>query len=325
MMRLAVALLALALLAAPLAAEAQPGGKVHRIGFLGGTAPTPYAHLVEALRQRLHDLGYVEGKNLAIEYRWAEGKYDRLPSLAAELLRLKVDIIVTQGSPAARAAKDATRTVPIVMAIAGEPVATGLVASIARPGGNITGSTFFVAELNAKRVELLKEALPHASRIAVLGNRNNPAMRTVFDATEQVAKSLRMEHQRVEIQGPDELPSAFSEMAKGRTDGIVVIEDGMLVANARQVADLATRHRVPTIGFREYVDAGGLLAYAVNFPAIWRRGADFIDKIFKGAKPSDLPIEQATKFDFVINLKTAKALGLMIPQSLFLRADEVIQ
>jgi putative tryptophan/tyrosine transport system substrate-binding protein len=315
----------LAILAAPLAAKSQPE-KVHRIGFLGGAAPTPpYAHLMEALRQRLHDLGYVEGKNLAIEYRWADGKYERLPSLAAELLRLKVEIIVTQGAPAAKAAKDATRTVPIVMVIAGEPVATGLVASIARPGGNITGSTFFFAELNAKRVELLKEVLPHASRIAVLGNRNNPAMRPVFDATEQVAKSLRMEHQRVEIRGPEELPHAFSEMAKGRIDGIVVIEDGMLIANARQVADLATKHRLPTIGFREYVDAGGLLAYAVNFPAIWRRGGDFIDKILKGAKPNDLPIEQPTKFELVINLKTAKALGLTIPQSVLLRADEVIQ
>ena len=203
----------------------------------------------------------MEGKNLSFEYRWAEGKYERLPALATELVRLKLDVIVTQGVPAARAAKAATRTIPIVMAISGDAVATGLVTSIARPGGNITGSTFFLPELNAKRVELLKEALPRATRIASLANRDNPAMRPVFDATEQRAKSLRVDHQRVEIQGPDELPGAFSAMVKSKIDGVVVIDDGMLIANARQVADLATKHGLQTIGFREYVDAGGLLAW----------------------------------------------------------------
>jgi putative ABC transport system substrate-binding protein len=299
--------------------------KVYRVGFLGGASPTPYAHLTGALRQGLNDLGYVEGKNLSIEYRWAEGQYERLPALAAELVRLKLDVIVTQGTPAARAAKEATRTIPIVMAISGDAVATGLVTSIARPEGNLTGSTFFLPELNAKRLELLNEVLPRAKRVASLANRSNPAMRPVLEATEQRAKSLRLEHQRVEIQGADELPEAFAAMVKSKIDGVVVIDDGMLIANARQVADLATKHRLPTIGFREYVDAGGLFGYAVSFPAIWRRGAHFVDKILKGAKPSDLPIEQAASFEFVVNLKTAKNIGLTIPQTLLLRADQVIE
>jgi putative ABC transport system substrate-binding protein len=320
-----VVVLALILLAAPLVGEAQPQAKVHRLGFLGGASPAGYAHLVEALRQGLRDLGYVEGKNLAVEYRWAEGKYDRLPDLAAELVRLKVDLMVTHGAPGSLAAKQATTTIPIVMAIVGDAVATGLVTSIARPGGNITGSTFFFPELNAKRVELLKEAVPRAMRMAALANRDNPGARPSLDMMEQIAKSLKVELQSVGVGGPDDFPDAFSAMVKSRIDGVVVIDDGMLIANARQVADLATKHRLPTIGFREYADAGGLLAYAVNFPAIWRRAAVFVDKILKGAKPSELPIEQATRFEFVINLKTAKALGLTIPQSVLLRADEVIE
>jgi ABC-type uncharacterized transport system substrate-binding protein len=316
---------AVSVLAAPLGAEAQPQAKVHRLGFLGGASPAGYAHLVEALRQGLHDLGYVEGKNLAIEYRWAEGKYDRLPDLAAELVRLKVDLIVTHGAPGSLAAKQATPTIPIVMAIVGDVVATGLVTSIPRPGGNITGSTFFFPELSAKRVELLKEAVPRTTRIAALTNRDNPGARPSLDAMEPIAKSLKVELQTVGVRGPDDFPDAFSAMVKGRVDGIVVIDDGMLIANARQVADLAAKHRLPTIGFREYADAGGLLAYAVNFPAIWRRAAVFVDKILKGAKPGELPIEQATRFEFVVNLKTAKALGLTIPPSVLARADEIIQ
>jgi putative ABC transport system substrate-binding protein len=318
-------MLAVGLALAPGAAGAQPQAKVHRLGFLGGASPAGYAHLVEALRQGLGELGYVEGKNLAVEYRWAEGKYDRLPDLAAELVRLKVDLIITHGVPGSLAAKQATATIPIVMAIVGDVVATGLVTSIARPGGNITGSTFFFPELSAKRVELLKEAVPRAIRMAALANRDNPGARPSLDAIEQIAKSLKVEVQPVRVGGPDDLSDAFSAMVKGRMDGVVVIDDGMLIANAGQVANLATKHRLPTIGFREYADAGGLLAYAVNFPAIWRRAAVFVDKILKGAKPSELPIEQATRFEFVVNLKTAKALGLTIPQTLLLRADQIIQ
>jgi putative ABC transport system substrate-binding protein len=320
-----VVTLTIGVLVAPLVADAQPQVKVHRLGFLGGASPAGYAHLVEALRQGLHDLGYVEGKNLAIEYRWAEGRYERLPDLAAELVRLKVDLIVTHGAPASLAAKQATPTIPIVMAIVGDVVATGLVTSIPRPGGNITGSTFFFPELSAKRVELLKEAVPRTARIAALTNRDNPGARPSLDAMEPIAKALKVELQTVGVRGPDDLPDAFSAMAKARIDGVVVIDDGMLIANARQVAGLAAKHRLPTIGFREYADSGGLLAYAVNFPAIWRRAAVFVDKILKGAKPGELPIEQATRFEFVVNLKTAKTLGLTIPASVLARADHVIQ
>jgi putative ABC transport system substrate-binding protein len=317
--------LALALFAAPLAAEAQPVGKIPRMGFLGGASAPGYASQLIALREGLHDLGYDEGRSIVIEYRWAEGRYDRLPGLATELVRLKVDVIVTQGVPAARAAKNATRTIPIVMAISGDAVTTGLVTSIAHPGGNITGSTFFLPELNAKRVELLKEAVPRISRMAVLANADNPAMASALKAMEATANSLKIEFQAVEVRGPEEFPGVFSAMVKRRVEAVAVIEDGMLLANARQVADLAVEHRLPTIGFREYVDAGGLLAYAVNFPAIWRRAAVFIDKILKGARPGELPVEQATRFDFVVNVKTAKALGLTIPPAVLARADEVIQ
>jgi putative ABC transport system substrate-binding protein len=317
--------LALALFAAPLAAEAQPVGKIPRMGFLGGASAPGYASQLIALREGLHDLGYDEGRSIVIEYRWAEGRYDRLPGLATELVRLKVDVIVTQGVPAARAAKNATRTIPIVMAISGDAVTTGLVTSIAHPGGNITGSTFFLPELNAKRVELLKEAVPRISRMAVLANADNPAMASALKAMEATANSLKIEFQAVEVRGPEEFPGVFSAMVKRRVEAVAVIEDGMLLANARQVADLAVKHRLPTIGFREYVDAGGLLAYAVNFPAIWRRAAVFIDKILKGARPGELPVEQATRFDFVVNVKTAKALGLTIPPAVLARADEVIQ
>jgi len=317
--------LTLGLLAVPLAAAAQPAGQVYRIGFLGAASPSGYAPLVEALRLGLRDLGYVEGKNLAIEYRWAEGKYDRLPDLAAELVRQKVDLIVTHGTPGSLAAKQATRTIPIVMALSGDAVATGLVASIARPGGNLTGSNFFFPELNAKRLELLKEALPRASRMAGLANPDNPATAGALKAMDQMAKSLTVDFQAVEVRGPDEFRGAFSAMVKGRVDGIVVLDDGMMIANARQVADLAAKNQLPAIGFMEYADAGGLMAYAVNFPEIWRRAATFVDKIFKGAKPGDLPVEQPTKFELVVNLKTAKALGLTIPPSLLRRADQVIE
>jgi putative ABC transport system substrate-binding protein len=324
MMRLA--LLALALLAAPLVAEAQPAGKVYRIGFLGAASPSgAYAHLVEAFRQGLRDLGYVEGKNVAIEYRWAEDRYDRLPALAAELARLKVDLIVTHGTAGSRAAKQATTTIPIVMTVSGDAVATGLVASIARPGGNLTGSNFFYPELNAKRMELLKEVVPRARRMAAFANPDNPAVPGALRAMELMAQSLKMDLQVVEVRGPDEFPGAFSAMAKRRVDAVVVLDDAMLIASAQQVADLAAKNRLPAIGFREYADAGGLIAYGVNFPEIWRRSAIFVDKILKGAKPADLPVEQPTKFELVINLRTAKALGLTIPQSVLQRADEVMQ
>jgi ABC-type uncharacterized transport system substrate-binding protein len=316
--------LSLGWLGAPLDARAQPAPKTHRIGFLGASSPAPYANLVDALRQGLADLGYVEGKNLAIEYRWAHGKYERLPELAAELVRLKVDLIVAHGTPGSQAAKQATTTIPVVMAISGDAVATGLVASIARPGGNLTGSTFFFPELNAKRVELLKEAIPRAGRMMALTNPDNAAHPPALKAMEQMARALKVELQVAEVRSPQDLSAAFTAMARKRVDAVTLLDDAMLITNARQIADLAVKHRLPTIGFREYADAGGLMSYAVNFTEIWRRAAVFVDKILKGAKPGELPIEQATKFELVINARTAKALDLTIPQTVLLRADQVI-
>ncbi|HSF07418.1 MAG TPA: ABC transporter substrate-binding protein [Methylomirabilota bacterium] len=278
-----------------------------------------------AFRRGLRDLGYVEGENLVIEYRWAEGKYDRLPDLAAELVRLQVDVIVTHGTPGSRAAKQATATIPIVMAISGDAVATGLVTSIARPGGNLTGSTFFFPELIAKRLELLKEALPRADRLAAFGNADNQATAPALKAMELMARALRVDLEAVQIRGPDEFAGAFSAMVKRQVDGAVVIDDPMLIATARQLVELATKSRIPTIGDRAHADAGGLMAYGVDLPAFWRHAAVFVDKILKGARPGELPIEQSTKFELVINLKTAKVLGLAIPPSLRLRADQMIE
>jgi putative ABC transport system substrate-binding protein len=277
------------------------------------------------LRQGLRDLGYVEGKNLTIEYRWAEDRYERLPGLAAELVALKVDVLVTHGTPGSRAARQATATIPIVMAISGDAVATGLVTSIARPGGNLTGSTFFFPELNAKRLELLKEALPRASRIAALGNADNPSLAPALKALESMARSLKVDLEAVQVRRPEELAGAIPAMVKRGIDGVVLVDDPMLIANTRQLADLAAKHPIPVIGFTEYAHAGGLMSYGVNLAESWRRAAVFVDKILKGAKPGDLPIEQATRFDFAVNLATARTLGLTIPQLLLIRADEVIR
>jgi ABC-type uncharacterized transport system substrate-binding protein len=325
MERLAFVAGSLALLAAPLAAEAQPAGKVWRIGILSAASSSTYGHRVEALRRGLGDLDYAEGKNLVIEYRWAEGRYDRLPDLAADLVRLKVDLIVTHGTPGSLAAKQVTTTIPIVMAVTGDVVATGLVASLARPGGNITGSTFFFPEINAKRLELLTEALPGARRMAALVNPNNPAHATALKAMELTATSLKVDLQVAEVRRPDEFPGAFSAMVRRRVDGVVVVDDAMTNASVRQVADPAVKNRLPSIGLREYVDVGGLLAYGGGSPEMWRRAAVFLDKILKGAKPGELPIEQTTRFELGINLKTAKALALTIPPSVLARADEVIE
>jgi putative ABC transport system substrate-binding protein len=299
---------------------------VYRIGYLGSTSPSGYhAPLVEALRQGLNSLGYVEGKNLAIEYRWAEGKYDRLPGLAAELVALNVDLIVTHGTPGSLAASQATTTTPIVMAISGDAVATGLVASIARPGGNITGSTFFFPELTAKRLELLREALPRASRIAALGNPDNPSLIPALRTMESMARSLKVDLEAVQVRGPEEFAGAFSTMVKQGVDGVVLVDDPMIIGNARRLVDLAAKNRMPTIGSTEYASAGGLMAYAVTLSESWRRAAVFVDKILRGAKPGELPIEQATRFSFVVNLATARALGLTVPPPLLIRADEVIR
>jgi len=320
-----IVILALGILAAPLATEAQAPAKVPRIGFLGVASASSYASEVEAVRAGLRDFGYVDGKNIVIEYRWAEGKHDRLTEVAAELVRLKVDVIVTHATTGTRAAKQATTTIPIVIADAADPVAAGLVASLARPGGNITGSTSFQSELNVKRLELLKEAMPRITRVAVLLNANNPAnMRNVKDM-EIAAKSMRVGLHQFAASGPKEFDGAFTAMAKRRVDAVVIVEDPMLNADTGTIATLAAKQRLPSSGFRKFAEAGGLMAYGVNRLELYRRAAYFVDRILKGAKPGDLPIEQATKFELIINLKTAKALDLKIPQSVLIRADEVIQ
>jgi putative ABC transport system substrate-binding protein len=313
------------LLALSFPAGAQQSGKIPRIGFLGAASASGYAPQLEAFRRGLRDLGYVEGKNIILEYRWAEGTYDRLPVLAAELVRLKPDLVLTHGTAGTRAAKQATTTIPIVMAVSGDAVATGLVASLAHPGGNITGSSFFNPELAAKRLELLKEVVPALTRVAVLMNPGNPVNEVSLQAMERTARSLGLELQQVNVGGPEEFNVAFSTIVKGRAGALSVFDDAMLIAQARRVADLAAKNRLPTIGFSELAEAGGLMSYGVNFPDLWRRAATYVDKILKGAKPADLPVEQPTKFEFIINLKIAKQIGLTIPQSVLYRADKVIK
>jgi putative ABC transport system substrate-binding protein len=313
------------LLAAPLAAEAQQSGKGWRIGVLEGTPVAPNAANLEAFRQGLRELGYVERRDYEIEYRSADGRTDRFPDLVAELVRLKVDLIVTRGTTGALAAKNATRTIPIVMATSGDPVAVGLVASLARPGGNVTGLSSINAELVGKRLGLLKEAIPGIARIAVVLNLSNPTLVTQRKQIEVAARSLGFQAQLLDVRKPEDLRRAFDTAVKQRADAVHVGLDFLAQSNLGRIVDLAAKHRLPTIySTRDFVDAGGLMAYGVSRLEMYRHAATYVDKIFKGAKPGDLPVEQPTKFELVINLKTAKALGLTIPQSLLLRADEVI-
>jgi putative tryptophan/tyrosine transport system substrate-binding protein len=317
--------LALALaLAVTMTVHGQPT-KVYRIGFLGTTSPKSHGAFVDAFREGLRERGYVEGKNLTIEYRWAESDYARLPALAAELVRLKVDLILTHGSPGSRAAKEAATTIPIVIAITGDAVATGLVQSLARPGGNITGSTFFFPELNAKRIEILKEVLPGLKRVAALMNDDNRGNVVTFDAMAKTARTVNVELVQVSTRNPDDFEKAFAQIMRSGADAVSVYEDPLFVAHAARLAALAERHRLPSMGFREYADAGGLLGFGVDFPDVWRRAAGFADRIFKGTKPSDIPMQQPEKYDTVVNLKTAKILQLTIPRRVLLRADKVIE
>jgi len=313
------------LLAATPASLAQQKGKVWRIGFLGSASASGFAGRVDALRAGLRELGYVEGRNLVIEFRWAEDKYERLPDLAAELVRLKVDVIVTHG-PGIPAAKNATTTIPIVMAVSGDPVGLGFVASLARPGGNVTGMTGINPETIAKRLELLMDAFPRTKQVAVLFNPDNPMYsRLVFPTMEATAKSLRLELQQFGVRRSGEFDSAFAAMAKRRVDAVVSVDDPVLIANAGAIANLAAKMRLPSIGLPELAEAGGLMAYGANRRELFRRAAYFVDRIFKGAKPGDLPVEQATRFETVLNLKTAKALGIQFPQAVLARADRVIE
>ena len=318
--------LASGLLAAPLAAHAQAPAKVPRIGFLSARQRTDNPHLLEAFRQGLRELGYVEGQTIAIEYRFAEGRPERLPALAAELVRLKVDIIVTAASPTPEAAKQATSTIPLVFAVAGDPVADGLVASLARPGGNITGLAAMNPEVVGKQLELLKEVAPKVSRVAVLQNPSNRGHPVVLRQAEGAARTLGVQLQIVKASSPGEIEAAFAAMHSHRAGGVIVLRDGLFLAQRTQIAAIAAKSRLPAVyGIREEAEAGGLMTYGASTPDMFRRAAAYVDKILKGAKPADLPVEQPTKFELVINLKTAKALGLTIPPSLLGRADEVIQ
>ena len=304
--------------------EAQQVGQVPRVGFLGTVNPSGQPAYLEALREGLRDLGYVEGKNVAFEYRWAEGKYERLPDLAAELVRLKVDVIVTGGTAAIRAAKQATTTTPIVMTTSGDAVGSGLVDSLARPGGNVTGLTFFVPELMAKRLELLKEAVPRIRRVAVLVNPDDPSHVLVLESMEMTARALNVELQKFEARAANELAKVFAAMAKSRVDAAVVQEDALFNSNARAIADLAVKMQLASAGSPAFAETGGQIGYGPDFPYMFRRAAYFVDKILRGTKPSDLPVERPTKFGLVINRKTAKSLRLTVPLALQLRADQVI-
>jgi putative ABC transport system substrate-binding protein len=316
------------LLAAPLAAEAQQAAKVARIGYLAGSLAGDL-HMPEAFRQGLRDLGYVEGRNVVIEYRDAEGKLARLPALAAELVALKVDVILAVGTLHALAAQQATKTIPIVFAAAGDPVTDGLVTSLARPGGNVTGLSLLTPELVAKRLEQLKQAVPEVSRVAVLWHPGGAAERTqkdILKEAEVAARALGVRLQFVEARGPADFDRAFSDMTGARAGALTVLGSTMFLIERRRLVDLAAKSRLPAVyGLREFVAAGGLMAYGPNAADLFRHAATYVDKILKGAKPAELPVEQPTKFELVINLKTAKALGLTIPPSVLGRADEVIQ
>ena len=309
----------------PLTARAQPAGNVFRIGFVGSLTADSLPKRLEAFRAGLRDLGYQEGRNIVIEYRWADGKYDRLPALFADLVRLKVDVIVTHGTPGVLAAKQATSTIPIVMAVVGDALGSGVVSSLARPDGNITGLTFFNPELAAKRLELLKEAMPGLTDVGILLNLANPINEPILPQMSRVAQSLKLELHQFDVRAPAEFEGAFAAMAEKRIGALVVIDDATLLANAPTVAKLALQQRLPSCGWTDFAVDGGLMAYGVNFPDMFRRAATFVDKILKGAKPSDLPVERSTKFETIVNLKTAKTLGLTLPYALLARADEVIE
>jgi putative ABC transport system substrate-binding protein len=313
------------LLAAPLAAEAQPAGKVYRIGYLSTRSST--ADTLEAFRQGLRELGWIEGRNIVFDYGFAEGRFERLPELAAELVRLKVDIIVAVPTPAAAAAKNATATIPIVGISLIDPVGIGLISSLARPGGNITGLSFDASvETFGKALDLLKATIPKVRYVAVLSNPANPGQPRAIRDLKAAAQSLGVQLQLLEAQGPNEFDVAFAAMAKERAGALFVLGDSMFNEHGAQLANLAARNRLPAMyGLRESVEAGGLMSYGPNLLDICRRAGTYVDKILKGAKPGDLPVEQPTKFDLVINLKTAKALGLTIPPSLLQRADQVIE
>ena len=316
----------LSLLAAPLAAEAQQTTKVTSIGYLIGPSLSANAARIEAFRQGLRELGYVEGKNIVIEYRYADGNLDRLPALAAELVRLRVDIIVSSGPPSTRAAKDATVTIPIVMGFDNDPVVNGFVGSLARPGGNITGLATLAPELSGKRLELLKETISKLSRVAVLGTSTNPGNAQSLKETELAAGSLRVQLQYLDVRDPKDIETAFRAASKGRADGVLVLQSPVINSQRMKVVELAVTSRLPaTYPQTDYTEAGGLMYYGANTPDLFRRVALYVDKILKGRAPADLPVEQPIKFEFIVNLKAAKRIGLTVPPNVLERADRVIR
>ena len=313
------------LLALPFPAQAQQPARIPRVGILIPPSASFFSARVEAFRQRLRELGYVEGKNIFIEYRYAEGKLERLPDLAAELVRLKVDVIVATG-PAILAAKKASPTIPIVFAAAGDPVGSGLVSSLARPGGNITGLSSIAQDLDGKRLELVKEAFPKIARVAFLwepgGSRGNPALTDM----EAAAKALGLKLQSLEVRGLDDFESAFARAKKEGAQALITIPQSLINTQQRQVLDFAAKNRLPAMyPTSEFVEAGGLMSYGPNYTDLFRRAADFVDKILKGTKPADIPVEQPMKFEFIVNLKAAKQIGVTIPPNVLVRADRVIR
>ena len=318
------ALLALGLTSVPLAAVAQQAGKVWRIGMLETTSMALNAANLNAFLKGMQELGYVEGRNFVIDYRSAGGRADQFPELAAELIRGKVDLIVTRGTPATQAVRKLTQSIPVVTAAIGEPLL--FVASVARPGGNVTGLSAFATDLSAKRVELLREMVPGVARIAALLNMSNAAAVPAWKETESAARSMGVQVQLFDVRRAEDLERAFEAAVKQRANAIVVGQDGLMQANGKLIVELAVKHRLPAIySASEYVDDGGLFSYGVSYPDLYRRAASYVDKIMKGTKPGDIPIEQPTKFDLMINRKTAKVLGITIPPALLVRADRVIE
>ena len=324
--KIAVFVVVLALLVSACPGEAQQPGKIPRIGFLGNSTAALEANLIGPFREGLRNLGYVEGRNILVEYRWAEGKYERFPALIAELIALKVELIVTAGTPASLAVKKAATSIPLVMIAVGDPVGTGLVASLARPGGNITGLTSIAAEFEGKRLELLREIIPGLSRVAVLWNPASQYQVVAVKGAQAAAEGLRMKLQRVGMQAAEEFDNAFAAIATERAGALIVVADRLFLHNRDRIVAFAAKRRLATVyPYVELVEAGGLMSLGPNYAEMHRRAATYVGKILKGAKPADLPVEAPLKFELVINLKAAKELGLTIPPEVLLRADRVIK
>jgi putative tryptophan/tyrosine transport system substrate-binding protein len=310
----------------PFAARAQQAGKIPRVGFMGNSTAALEANLVAPFREGLHELGYQEGRNIVIEYRWAEGKYERFPALVAELLAVRVDVIVTAGTPATLAVKKATSTVPLVMIAVGDPVGTGIVPSLARPGGNITGLSSIAPDLEGKRLELLREVIPKLSHVVLFINPLNPFHMVSMQQAFAAAQALGIKLQPLEVRTSGELEAAFAAIVRQKPDALLILADRIFLHDRKRMMDFATEHRLPSVNaYRELVEAGGLMSYGPSYEDMHRRAADYVDKILKGAKPGDLPVEQPTKFTLIVNLKAAKAIGVDVPPILLTRADEVIE